>query len=57
MRNNGMGGCAWDCQEGVEEGFPMLQQSRETVKKQLRYEENKMMAESDSDGNDKGAVS
>ncbi|PBK68156.1 hypothetical protein ARMSODRAFT_958302 [Armillaria solidipes] len=51
------GGRAWDHLEGVEEGFPTLQQSRETVKKQLKYGENKMMAESDSDGNDKRAVS
>ena len=54
-RRNGMGSC-WGRLKGFEEGFRTLQQSRETVKKQLRYEPNKMMAKSDSDGNDKRAA-
>ncbi len=54
-RRNGMGTC-WSHLKGIEEGFQMLQQSRETVKKRRRYRPNKMMAKSDSDGNDKRAA-
>ncbi|KAK0431229.1 hypothetical protein EV421DRAFT_1743288 [Armillaria borealis] len=54
-RRNRMGLC-WGRLKGFKEGFRMLQQSRETVKKRLRYGPNKMMAKSDSDGNDKRAA-
>ncbi|PBK71026.1 hypothetical protein ARMSODRAFT_955767 [Armillaria solidipes] len=46
----------WDHLKDIKKGFRTLQQSGETVKKQLRYGPNKIMAKSDSNSNDKRAA-